>query len=77
MVLNSQTSLCVVFMDYRDSLLALTRPHIKGYYTNLNFTGLEDLHISGSARGSLSALKSGIIWPSLRSSPSSFSLEHF
>ena len=31
--------------------------HIKGYYTNLTSTGLEDLHISGSTRGSLSALK--------------------
>ena len=31
-------------------------PH-KGYYTNLTLTGLEDLHISRSTRGSLSALK--------------------
>ena len=30
---------------------------IKGYYTNSTSTGLEDLHISGSTRGSLSALK--------------------
>ena len=39
------------------SLRPLTRSHIKGYYTNLTFTGLEDPHISGSTRGSLSALK--------------------
>ena len=44
-------------MIVMDSLRPLTRSHIKGYNTNLTFTGLEDLHISGSSRGSLSALK--------------------
>ena len=35
----------------------LTRYHTRGYYTNCNTTGLEDLLTSGSLHGSLSAIK--------------------
>ena len=45
------------------------RSHIKGYFTNLTFTGSEDLHIIGLTWGSLSAFKNGIRWPCLSSSP--------
>ena len=44
----------VIVMDFAKAFDKV--PH-KGYYTNLTSTGLEDLHISGSTRGSLSALK--------------------
>ena len=53
--INSLTD-CQILQEDLNSL-KMTRSHIKGYYTNLTFTGLEDPHISGSTRGSLSALK--------------------
>ena len=39
------------------NFLILYESHFHQIRSNLTFTGLEDLHISGSTRGSLSALK--------------------
>ena len=44
----------VIVMDFAK---ASDNSLIKGYYINLTSTGLEDLHISGLTRRSLSALK--------------------